>query len=171
MDGDPGALRRKLHDLLRQAAEVSVALDRAEGALRGVPHYSVIEARAHELGQELSREVQQRQMAEIVAVQAQRGRCLECGRRVELVPVKRAVTSVDGVVKLQELRGYCPTCRRSFFPSAGDAGFGCPGGDAGGGVAGDGDCGGDAIVRACGEDGEGGGGFGGVGQDDRACGA
>lgn len=171
MDGDPKVLRKKLDDLLRQAAEVSVALDRAEGVICGVPHYSVIEARAHELGQELSREVQQRQMAEIVAMQAQRGRCPKCGRRVALVPVKRAVTSVDGAVEMQELRGYCPTCRRSFFPSAGDAGIGCSGGDAGGGSAGDGDCRGDSIVRACGEDGAGGGGLGGVGQDDRACGA
>src|SRR5262245_26777808 len=34
---------------------------RAEGTLVGIPHYSVIEARAHELGRELSRRIQARQ--------------------------------------------------------------------------------------------------------------
>lgn len=45
MDGDPAGLRKKLDDLLREAAEVSVALDRANGTIKGVPHYSVIELR------------------------------------------------------------------------------------------------------------------------------
>jgi len=146
MDGDPGALQKKLDDLLRQAAEVSVALDRANGTIQGVPHYSVIEARGHELGMQLSRQIQERQMAEIVAMQAVRARCPTCGHRTELVPVKRSITSVDGDVNLQEMRGYCRSCRRSFFPSAGDVGVGLAGADAGGGVAGDGDCGGDAVV-------------------------
>jgi len=146
MDGEARALQKKLNDFLRQAAEVAVALDRANGTIRGVPHYSVIETRAHELGQALSRRIQQRQMAEIVAVQAQRAGCPSCGRMAELVAVKRSVTSVDGAVHLQELRGYCRSCRRSFFPSAGDAGLGCPGADAGGGDAGDGDRGRHPVV-------------------------
>jgi hypothetical protein len=60
MEGDPTRLRKELDDLLREAAEVSVALDRADGTIQGVPHYSVIEARAHELGQRLSRRIQER---------------------------------------------------------------------------------------------------------------
>ena len=54
MDGSAAALKERLDQLLREAAEVSVALDRAEGTVVGIPHYSVIEARAHELGQPLS---------------------------------------------------------------------------------------------------------------------
>ncbi len=53
MDGTATTLKEKLEQLLREAAEVSVALDRADGTIVGVPHYSVIEARAHELGQQL----------------------------------------------------------------------------------------------------------------------
>lgn len=122
MDGERTRLKKKLEDLLREAAEVSVALDRADGTIRGVPHYSVIERRAHELGRQLSRQIQQRQMAEIVACQVPKGSCPGCGRRCELTPSKRSVTSVDGGVELQELEGYCPSCRKAFFPAARDAG-------------------------------------------------
>ena len=59
MDGTMTKLKEKLDQLLHEAAEVSVAaLDRAEGTIVGVPHYSVIEGRAHELGQQLSRRIQ-----------------------------------------------------------------------------------------------------------------
>jgi hypothetical protein len=44
-----------------------VARDRADGTIVGVPHYALIEARAHELGRKLSREIQARQMGEIAA--------------------------------------------------------------------------------------------------------
>ena len=47
-------LQEELAGLLKKAAEVSVALDRLKGTIRGVPHYSVIELRAHTLGQQLS---------------------------------------------------------------------------------------------------------------------
>jgi hypothetical protein len=122
MEGEPVRLEEKLEDLLREAAEVSVALDRANGTIRGVPHYSVIEGRAHELGRQLSRQIQQRQMAEIVAGQVSSASCPGCGRCCRLIPTKRSMTSVDGGVELTELKGYCPTCRKDFFPAAGGAG-------------------------------------------------
>ena len=58
MDGPTTKLKEKLDQLLPEAAEVSVALDRVEGTIVGVPHYSIIEGRAHELGQQLSRQIQ-----------------------------------------------------------------------------------------------------------------
>lgn len=122
MDGDSTMLRKKLEDLLREAAEVSVALDRADGTIQGVPHYSVIEGRAHELGRQLSRRIQERQMAEVVACQVPKGSCPGCGRRCELTARKRPVASVDGRIALLELEGYCRSCRKAFFPVAGDAG-------------------------------------------------
>ena len=48
MDGATAALKEKLNRLLKEAAQVSVALDRAEGTIAGVPHYSVIEAGARD---------------------------------------------------------------------------------------------------------------------------
>ena len=117
MDGDNSALRKKLEDLLREAAEVAVTLDRAEGTIQGVPHYSVIEDRAHAIGQQLSRQIQEGHMAEIVACQVSRVACPGCGTRCEAISAKRSVTALDGAVQLQELKGYCPSCRRAFFPA------------------------------------------------------
>lgn len=123
MEGATTTLTEKLEQLLREAAEVSVALDRAEGTLIGVPHYSVIEARAHELGQQLSRQIQARQMGEITAQAAPAAKCPTCGARCETRPKKRRVTSVDGPLTGVEPVGHCPNCRRDFFPPPGDVGL------------------------------------------------
>jgi hypothetical protein len=122
MDGTTATLRQKLDPLLREAAEVSVTLDRAEGTIVGVPHYSVIEARAHELGQQLSRQIQTRQMGDLTA-QAAAAKCPECGTRCETVRKKRPVTSIDGPLTVEEPVGHCPACRRDFFPPPGDVGL------------------------------------------------
>jgi uncharacterized protein with PIN domain len=108
--------------LLKEAAEVSVALDRAGGTITGVPHYSRIEARAHELGQQLSREIQAQQIGELVKGRTATAPCPKCQARCELAIKKRTVTSIDGPVEMQELEGYCPDCRRAFFPRQRNAG-------------------------------------------------
>lgn len=123
MDTGTAAFEEKLNGLLRQAAEVTVELDRANATIRGVPHCSVIELRAHELGRQLSRTIQERQSAEVVAQQAVQGTCPTCGIACDLVSHRREkMTSIDGRFALQELKGYCPCCRRDFFPSAGGDG-------------------------------------------------
>ena len=121
-DAKTAQLKERLEKLLREAAEVEVELSRADGSIKGVPHYSVIEERAHELGRKLSRQVQQRQIREVVASQPLTAKCPACGTRCELRLCQREVRSVDGVLELQELAGYCAPCRRSFFPAAGDVG-------------------------------------------------
>ena len=121
MDGSSLALREKLDELLLQAAEISVALDQAEGTLVGIPHYSAIEARAHAIGQHLSREIQQRQMAQLTASAADFAKCPKCGTRCQLDRQHRQVSSIDGPLQIEEPLGYCPKCRRGFFPPAGKA--------------------------------------------------
>lgn len=116
-------LKERLERLLREAAEVEVEMSRADGTIKGVPHYSLIEGRAHELGKQLSREVQQRQMNELAASQAATAKCPECGTRCKLRLQKRDMKSVDGEARFEEVVGDCPCCRRSFFPAARDVGF------------------------------------------------
>jgi hypothetical protein len=123
MDDRQAALQEKLDQLLREAAEVEVELSRAEGAIVGIPHYSVIESRAHEMGRRLSRTIQERQMSETAAVAPRTAKCPECGSTGRLTETKRPMTSIDGVFEVQELKGHCPVCRRDFFPSSGDVGF------------------------------------------------
>jgi hypothetical protein len=115
-------LQERLERLLREAAEVETELSRADGTIRGVPHYSLIEGRAHELGKRLSREVQQRQMGELAASQSATAKCPQCGALVRLQSRQRNVKSVDGETILQELVGDCPHCRKSFFPAPRNAG-------------------------------------------------
>lgn len=111
-------LKERLERLLRQAAEAEVELSRADGTIKGIPHYSIIERRAHELGKQLSREVQRRQMSELAASQATSAKCPQCGTRCNLETQERGLKSVDGKTDVQELMGYCTGCRRSFFPVA-----------------------------------------------------
>jgi hypothetical protein len=116
MDGMATTLQEKLDDLLHQAAEVSLALDRANGTIVGIPHYSLIETRAHELGQQLSRLIQARQMSQLAAHAADLAPCPECGTRCQLQRKQRRITSIDGSFTVEELAGSCPRCRRGFFP-------------------------------------------------------
>jgi DNA repair exonuclease SbcCD ATPase subunit len=123
MDGRCDSLREKLTGLIHEAATVKVELDRRDGKVRGVPHYSVIEEAAHELGQEVSRRVQALHMTELAAEQAATAACPTCGRHCPLELRERKVVSGDGPLPLSELVGRCPCCRRDFFPSAGTIGL------------------------------------------------
>jgi hypothetical protein len=123
MDGATKAVKEKLDRLVKEAAAVSVALDRANGTIEGVPHYSKIESRAHDLGQQLSREIQIQQMGHISAQSETSAKCPACGTRCELVHKKRRVTSIDGSFEFEDLMGQCPHCRRAFFPPPRDIGL------------------------------------------------
>jgi hypothetical protein len=117
MEDQNRVLQEKIAKLLREAAEAKVALDRTDGKFKGVPHYSLIEDAAHELGCELSRMVQQMHMKELVANQGASGKCPTCGAPHRLEWKDRKVLSGDGPVELMEVVGYCTGCRKSFFPS------------------------------------------------------
>lgn len=123
VDAKTAQLMERLERLLQEAAEVEVELSRADGPISGLPHYSVIEGRAHALGRRLSQEAQRRQMREVSASHSPTAKCPGCDTRCELEPFSRGVQSVDGSVELQELVGDCPCCRRSFFPDARDVGL------------------------------------------------
>src|SRR4051794_38112603 len=122
MDGPEAVLQDKLNQLLQEAARVAVALDRANGTVVGVPHYSVIEARAHELGRQLSRTVQASHLGGMTSHATRSAKCPECGTRCEVVPRQRRLTSIDGPLAFDEPACHCPRCRRGFFPPPGSVG-------------------------------------------------
>ena len=122
MDDTAAALQEELNRLLHEAARVAVALDRADGTVVGVPHYSVIEARAHELGRRLSRTVQAGHMGEMASDATRPVKCPGCGTRCEVVPRRRPITSIDGPLAFDEPAAHCPRCRRGFFPPPGGVG-------------------------------------------------
>ena len=126
MDGGRAELRSKLERLLEEVATVSVALSRADGTIKGVPHYSVIEDHAHQLGRHLSCLVQVRQAQNVVTSQPRRHRCPHCQAICDVEISDRKLTSIDGDVTMSELVGHCHECRRDFFPSARNAGPRCP---------------------------------------------
>jgi len=113
---DAVALKVELDNLLKRAADVATRLSRADGTIRGVPHYSVIEAQAHAVGKQFSREVQGRQMRELTAEQPAHAQCPRCQTHCEVEAQHREVKSIDGPVPLLEREAYCPACRRAFFP-------------------------------------------------------
>jgi hypothetical protein len=118
MDGERAVLQAKLNQLLDEAAVVSVTLSRTDGTISGVPHYSVIEEHAHQLGRRLSCLVQARQTHQVMTSQPRRHRCPHCGSICDIEISDRKLISIDGDVKLPDLVGHCRKCRRDFFPSA-----------------------------------------------------
>lgn len=80
--------------------------------------YALIEKLGHELGQDLSRQVQ----AALVSRQRERAEppssCPECGGRLKHAAKFRELKSVDGPVAIEEQACFCRRCRRTFFPSA-----------------------------------------------------
>ena len=110
-------LKEKISRGMRELAEAKVELDWADGTVKGVPHYSVIENSAHEFGREVGRTVQERHAREIVAQTMHQVTCPGCQSKVQPQSKKRTLTSLDGPVEVLEAVAHCPTCRRDFFPS------------------------------------------------------
>ena len=119
MDGPTTKLKEKLDQLLREAAEVSVALDRVEGTIVGVPHYSIIEGRAHELGQQLSRRIQAQHMGDLAAHAPPSAKCPECGTRCDTSRKKRQVRSVDGIFDRRRAGCSLPQMPSGLFSPSG----------------------------------------------------
>jgi hypothetical protein len=110
--------------LLNRLAELMIEDQVEEGVFLGTPHFSVIEAAAVKLGNQLSRKAQERAAGEIAANCGSTASCPTCDSECEVTSQKRDVTSTSGVLKMIEAIAHCHKCRRSFFPSASRAGNG-----------------------------------------------
>ena len=146
MDAAPDAVMQKLERLFSETAELAIEQELASLDPAKPPHFSQIEKMAHRLARQLSCRVQERANREVVAQVPTAADCPACGRSCQLKHATRTVQSIDGPIELLELSGFCPRCRRAFFPSAGSDGPGQPGSNALSGAA-DRFCGGGDTVR------------------------
>jgi hypothetical protein len=117
MDAKQIELEAELKQLLRRTSEVACQLQKREQG-RGTPHYDQIESAAHDVGQQLSRMVQQERTGELAAEQTREATCPQCRNKCPVTTAARQVTSIDGPIELVESVVFCTCCRRSFFPSA-----------------------------------------------------
>jgi len=104
--------------LLEETAAISVSLSRADGTIKGVPHYFVIEKHAHRAGRRLSRLVQAQQTKQVVTSQPRQHYCPHCGSICDLEISQQKMTSIDGEMTLPNLVSHCRKCHCGFFPSA-----------------------------------------------------
>jgi len=111
--------QEEMDRLAKRLAELMVEDQRRAGMFDGVPSFIDIEQAAHELAQHVSRVAQERGMREVVANAPTTACCPGCDAECELNVKRRTVQSKDGPVELDEPEGYCPRCRRAFFPSEG----------------------------------------------------
>jgi hypothetical protein len=118
MDDKTQNLKEKLERLFREAADVAVELQSAEGGMGKPVHFSQIEAAAHAVGSRLSCRIQERAAREVAASSPAATACPKCGASCHLKVVGRTINSTDGAIEISEPKGYCTRCRRAFFPSA-----------------------------------------------------
>lgn len=79
--------------------------------------FAEMEQVSHGLGRELSRRLQGAFTTDQADRMASDYDCPTCGLECEAVRDKRTIKTVDGPAEVEELKSYCPKCRRYFFPS------------------------------------------------------
>jgi uncharacterized protein with PIN domain len=118
MDGQTERLSAKLESLLREAAQTAAELQRRQHDPAQPRRYRQIELDAHQVGRQLSCEIQKQAAREVAAEADSEATCPQCGAKCLSATTSRTLTSIDGPVEACESMAYCHRCRRSFFPSA-----------------------------------------------------
>jgi hypothetical protein len=108
----------EVNGLLRRLSELLIEEQREQGAYRQTPHLCDLECASLDLGRRLSRVSLERAVREVAAESNTHAACPTCGAECLLTTSTRTVKSVSGSIDVIEPMGYCPACRRSFFPSA-----------------------------------------------------
>lgn len=88
----------------------------------GAMPFAQMEMFGHGLGKQLAQRIQQalaeQQAAHINEQAGGQYACPQCGRSCRAQTGGRQLTTLDGDVEFAELKCFCKTCRKSFFPSA-----------------------------------------------------
>lgn len=115
MDGSSSKIVAEFEASLKQTIRLAAEMQKQQQP--NVPHMSVMEQAAHEVGQRVARGVLEQRMTE-VAAECTHANCPTCSRRHEVQHRKRTITGSDGPVEIVEATAYCEHCRRAFFPAA-----------------------------------------------------
>src|SRR6056297_3482502 len=102
MDAAQQARKEERKRLLNRLAELMIEEQVEEGVFLGTPHFSVIEAAAVNLGNQLSRKAQERAAGEIAASCGNTASCPTCESQCEVTSQKREVASTSGVLEMIE---------------------------------------------------------------------
>ena len=108
----------EISELLRRLSELLIEEQREHGVYQQTPHLCDLECASLALGQRLSRVSLERAVREAAAESDTHADCPTCERECLLTMSARTVQSVSGPIDVIEPAGYCPACRRHFFPSA-----------------------------------------------------
>lgn len=108
----------EINGLLRRLSELLIEEQREQGVYRQTPHLCDLECASLALGQRLSCVSLTRAVREVAAESDRHAACPTCGVACPLTTSTRTVKSVSGSIDVVEPTGYCPACRRHFFPSA-----------------------------------------------------
>lgn len=106
-------------ELLEELVRVLVA-ERVESGAVDIETmtFAEMEQISHGLGRELSRRLQGSFVSDQGGRMPPDYDCPTCGLECEAVRTKRTIKTVDGLAEIEELKSYCPKCRRCFFPSS-----------------------------------------------------
>jgi hypothetical protein len=118
MDAVQWEREEEIDGLLRRLSELLIEEQREQGVYQQTPHLCDLECASLALGRRLSRVSLARAVREVAAESDTHAACPTCGAGCLLTTSSRTVRSVSGSVDVIEPMGYCPACRRSFFPSA-----------------------------------------------------
>jgi hypothetical protein len=114
--------RQRIEELLNECPELAPIIRRtlesaAQGRRQGMAgSFREMEQRSHLLGRGLARDLTEAQIQEHLATLPNHHPCPKCGRICEAKPDKRRLKTVDGTIPAAELKCFCSTCRRTFFP-------------------------------------------------------
>ena len=122
MDGKIASATQKLDEALKAATDAAVELQRLLPEHQSVPHYSVIEQAAHEVGVRLSCLIQRQHVSNIAAEAGPKAKCPRCQKLCDVDCRTRIVKSIDGEVEMIEAKARCSRCERDFFPSTHEVG-------------------------------------------------
>lgn len=116
------ATELELRERIQELAQLLIAEKAGSQECEEVPLFTRLENEAIAIGDAITKELVEQQLA---LLREQSHQCPKCrGDGLHKGDRERVIQTRRGEVKFTEPEFYCPRCRRAFFPSVGNAGPG-----------------------------------------------